>query len=81
MSVFFSTSKIALFLMPRFFWRQWHLFFEYSENGCGTVRAFNTTPCCLVIRFEGRTETHSSEVQERIRELCKKLNSDLVLPF
>ncbi|MDH5731035.1 MAG: phosphomannomutase/phosphoglucomutase [Gammaproteobacteria bacterium] len=50
------------------------------DNGWGLVRASNTTPC-LVIRFEGEDESAMNVIQERFRDLFKRLNEDLILPF
>ena len=50
------------------------------EDGWGLVRASNTTPC-LVIRFEGKTESAVNEVQEKFRELFLSLDNSLQLPF
>lgn len=50
------------------------------EDGWGLVRASNTTPC-LVIRFEGKTESAVKDVQEKFRQLFLSLDDSLQLPF
>ena len=50
------------------------------EDGWGLVRASNTTPC-LVIRFEGRSESAMKEVQEKFRALFHAVDKTLTLPF
>jgi len=50
------------------------------SNGWGLVRASNTTPS-LVIRFEADSEEELLTIQNRFRQLMKKIKPDIVLPF
>jgi len=46
----------------------------------GLVRASNTTPS-LVIRFEADSKEELLTIQNRFRQLMKKIKPDIVLPF
>jgi len=46
----------------------------------GLIRASNTTPC-LVLRFEGDDDAALARVTERFRDLLKKVDDKLDLPF
>lgn len=50
------------------------------SNGWGLVRASNTTPS-LVIRFEADSKEELLTIQNRFRQLMKKIKPDIVLPF
>jgi phosphomannomutase/phosphoglucomutase len=50
------------------------------SNGWGLVRASNTTPS-LVIRFEADSKEALVDIQERFRQLMKKIKPDIALPF
>jgi phosphomannomutase/phosphoglucomutase len=50
------------------------------SNGWGLVRASNTTPS-LVIRFEADSKKELLTIQNRFRQLMKKIKPDIVLPF
>ncbi|RME35117.1 MAG: phosphomannomutase/phosphoglucomutase, partial [Gammaproteobacteria bacterium] len=50
------------------------------EDGWGLIRPSNTTPC-LVLRFEGDDEEALERVKERFRELIRRVDPDLPLPF
>ncbi|MFZ2172097.1 MAG: phosphomannomutase/phosphoglucomutase [Methylococcaceae bacterium] len=50
------------------------------SNGWGLVRASNTTPS-LVIRFEADSKEALVGIQEKFRQLLKKIKPDIQLPF
>ncbi len=50
------------------------------DNGWGLVRPSNTIPA-LTFRFEAINKTELNEIQEAFRQLLKKIDPDLELPF